>query len=184
MSVYFDHISQVDRQNMSVFNIMKSYDERDCEKRSIAIYGTLDFIEPTWISFSTMFNTEISMRTLKHDGWFFRLTQKRSGYPVKLIYHHSKHNYCFRFKSNREPTFLNVNDCLVKLTSASYFSGFNYYETTPIIQKETVLVRDLQCYSSLDLLNELEKRYKNQLPNWFEYTPENDKYIEQTKKLA
>lgn len=112
---------------------------------------------------TTVFGKHISLQALIHDGWHYRLKQKKLAANITLILSHEKHKFTMKFKAPCSIAHVDddISTLIGKIATGANFCGI-HNSATPVIR---VVVKEylpapasMKHFTEADLRNELKAR--------------------------
>ena len=131
----------------------------------IDVRGEFDGYEKIYVGrpFANFFGKPISVKDLIREKYMFRLVQKSEKSSLRLICRKNKSKICLKFVRPPKSLFLNdtLREVVCELLTEKYFSGI-FESGIP----DGTIINSIEMVPTIELLNEIEKRYKNANPAW------------------
>jgi hypothetical protein len=119
-------------------------------------------------SFTNMFGNGVCLQKIKLWGheWRWRLSKKRNGNAsVHLRLYHRGEKFAFHFKKSGFNDLATIEQVIEQMATAKNYVGlFPEVEPTVVVHKR--LVNEFDSKTTVELLEEVNRRYKAENPDW------------------
>lgn len=118
--------------------------------------------------FVTMFGNVVSLQRIKLWGheYRWRLSKKRNGEAsVHLRIYHRGEKFAYHFKKKGFNDLITCEQLIEQLATKEHYVGL-FPELEPVIEHRWRLVNSLDEKTTAELLEEVSRRYKAEMPDW------------------